>query len=404
MPGRFRYISKPYNNESIKCLRSPRQKSLSSKLYSALRQNFETKNASVTFGMMDPVQVIQAAKTGLTSIYVSGWQCSSTASSTHEPGPDFADYPYDTVPEKVKQLRKALDFHTRIQKATGTSNIDYDIPIIADGDTGHGGPTAIMKLTKLMIENGAAGIHLEDQHSENKRCGHLGGKILVSTQKHIDRLMAARLQADILNDPLVIIARTDAESACFVDSDTDSRDVPFISGKRTHEGYFPIESGNEYAIHRSLAYAPYSDLIWIETHRPDLDQARIFSERIHAKYPHVMLAYNLSPSFNWDSENLDENQLKSFTSDLAKLGYVWQFITLAGFHLNALATTVFTRDFIQYPVYAYVKNIQREERKHQVETLKHQEWSGIDLRVKEVKTIMDQSNQVRSKGMTEDKF
>jgi isocitrate lyase len=434
----------------------------------------------------------------LTSVYVSGWQSSSTASTSNEPGPDVADYPYDTVPNKVDQLFRAQLFHDRKQyearrrmsESERRSNVpvDYLRPIIADADTGHGGLTATMKLTRMFIERGASGIHLEDQKPGTKKCGHMGGKVLVSTQEHIQRLIAARLQADILNSPLVIIARTDAEAATLLDSNVDGRDHPFIIGAtnldvenyrdatkkgtdgnwdsrakamtypeavraaiqsssrsdkdrvlaawnskclslsfpemkafakelgievtfcwekaRTVEGYYRVRGGVEFCIARAQAYGAYADVIWMETAKPGIPLARTFSEGVKSKIPHQMLAYNLSPSFNWDAAGMSDNEIRTFVDDLGRLGFCWQFITLAGFHSDALGITRFARDYAKRKMLAYVEGIQRAERNEGVETLKHQGWSGTELVDATQNTITGglSSTNTMGHGVTESQF
>ena len=432
---RFQHIKRPYNLSDVQRTKLPIVRNspghqMARDFYGNLRKHQENKTADVTFGCLDAVQAVQMAP-HVSSIYVSGWQTSST---TERPGPDLADYPYTAVPEKTRLVSSALEMHT--EKARLNDGKSLLRPIVADADAGHGSLTATMKLTKLLIEAGAAGLHLEDQRSGSKRCGHLGGKVLVSTKEHCDRLIAARLQADLLDHDLVIISRTDAESASYIDNDIDVRDHPFIVGTTEYEeweidgtlpaiinkfrhdkglgplsllgsledmkwaairdlpsdfrftpirnpdGYYKIKSGVDYAVQRALAAAPYSDLLWMETSKPCLDQAKVFSERIRERFPHMMLAYNLSPSFDWGgafSGPEKDPKLRDFTFELAKLGFQWQFITLAGFHVNGLAMTKFARNYEKDGVLAYVRDVQNEEKAIAASTLKHQSWSGVDL-------------------------
>jgi len=466
---------------------------ISEKLYTMLREHQAKGTCSHTFGALDTVQVVQMAKY-LTSVYVSGWQCSSTASTSNEPGPDVADYPYDTVPNKVDQLFRAQLFHDRKQfeerrrmspeDRAKSPIVDYMNPIIADADTGHGGITATMKLTKMFIENGSGGIHIEDQKPGTKKCGHMGGKVLVSTQEHVQRLIAIRLQADVLNSPLVLVARTDAEAATMIDSNIDPIDHPHIKGAtvkgveplyeaikkgtdkdweeragastfpdavakalktkgqdtskwlkdslkmsldqmrsaaaglglgdlhfdwdsaRSVEGYFRIKGSTDFCIQRAIAFAPYADCIWMETGKPILAQATHFAKEVRAAVPHQMLAYNLSPSFNWDTAGMTDAQMETFIWDLAKLGFCWQFITLAGFHCDALSIDLFARDYAKRGAAAYVQLIQRKERENNVETLTHQKWSGSEI-VDEMGNIVSgglSSTGIMSAGVTEKQF
>jgi isocitrate lyase len=495
---RFKHTTRPFTAEDVIRLQGtfPLEFAgarVSEKLYSMMRDHQAKGTCSHTFGSLDTVQVVQMAKY-LTSVYVSGWQSSSTASTSNEPGPDVADYPYDTVPNKVEQLFKAQLFHDRKQYAerrgmtpeqrAKTPAVDYLNPIIADADTGHGGITATMKLCKMFIENGAAGIHIEDQKPGTKKCGHMGGKVLVSTAEHTQRLIALRLQADVLNSPLVVVARTDAEAATMIDSNIDPIDHPHIKGAtvpgvetlaeamraktdsdwesragcmtfpdavakamkakgmdaskwmkdslkmslsqmrenaataglgdvhfdweaaRSVEGYYRIKGSTEFCIERALAWTPYADAIWMETGKPGVAQAKQFADGVRGPVPHQMLAYNNSPSFNWDASGMSEAQMETFIWDLAKMGYCWQFITLAGFHADALGIDNFAKAYATKGMAAYVQLIQREERKNGVETLTHQKWSGselVDLMGNIVSSGLS-STGIMSAGVTETQF
>ena len=282
-------------------------------------------------GALTGGQAVQMAKAGLRAIYCSGWQAAADANLSGQTYPDQSLYPANSVPALVKRLNAALLRADQIEHAEGNPSRDWMLPIVADAEAGFGGPLNAFELMKGMIEAGAAGVHFEDQLSSEKKCGHLGGKVLVPTGQFIRTLVSARLAADVLDVPTVIIARTDADSARLLTSDVDERDRPFLTGERTPEGFFQITGGIDMAIARAIAYAPYADLIWCETSHPDLEEARQFAEGVHGKFPGKLLAYNCSPSFNWKAK-LSDAEIAAFQRELGAMGYVFQFVTLAGFH------------------------------------------------------------------------
>jgi isocitrate lyase len=282
-------------------------------------------------GALTGSHAVQQVRAGLKAIYVSGWQVAADANESGQTYPDQSLYPADSVPALVRRLNRALQRADQIEHAEGKRTRDWFVPIVADAEAGFGGPLNAFELMKAMIEAGAAGVHFEDQLAAEKKCGHLGGKVLVPTSQFIRTLVAARLAADVMDVPTVLVARTDADSARLVTSDIDPRDHRFLTGGRTPEGFFECEAGVEAAIARGLAYAPYADLIWCETSTPNLDEARQFAAGIHARHPGKPLMYNCSPSFNW-KKHLGEQELLGFQHELGKLGYKFQFVTLAGFH------------------------------------------------------------------------
>ena len=282
-------------------------------------------------GALTGNQAMQQVKAGLQAIYLSGWQVAADANVPGEMYPDQSLYPANSVPLVVKRINNTLLRADQLHHAEGNDDIDWLVPIVADAEAGFGGVLNAFELMKGMIEAGAAGVHFEDQLASAKKCGHMGGKVLVPTREAIDKLNAARLAADVAGVPTLLIARTDADAADLLTSDIDEVDKAFTTGERTVEGFFRVRPGLDQAISRGLAYAPYADLIWCETSKPNLDEARKFAEAIHAKYPGKMLAYNCSPSFNW-KKNLDDATIATFQVELAAMGYKFQFITLAGFH------------------------------------------------------------------------
>ena len=338
---RWKGVERPYTAEKVVTLQGSYrvEHSIASRGAEILWHKLNTQDWVAGLGALTGNQAIQEVEAGLEAIYLSGWQVAADANLAGEMYPDQSLYPANSVPQVVKRINNAL---LRADQIQSVGNIepkkDYLVPIVADAEAGFGGNLNAFELMKAMIEAGAAGVHFEDQLSSAKKCGHLGGKVLVPTQEAINKLIAARLAADVMGVSTLIVARTDADAANLITSDVDSRDLKFITGERSHEGFFYVNCGIEQGIDRGLSYAPYADLIWMETSTPDLAQARKFAEAIHAQFPGKLLAYNCSPSFNWASK-LSVNEMETFREQLAAMGYKFQFITLAGFH--ALNTSMF---------------------------------------------------------------
>jgi len=328
-------------------------------------------------GCMSGNQAVQAVQAGLKAIYCSGWQVAGDGNSAGEMYPDQSLYPVDSVPKMVERINNALLRTDQIQHLDGGAERDWLVPVIADAEAGFGGNLNAFELTKAMIAAGAAAVHFEDQLSSAKKCGHMGGKVLVSTDEAINKLVAARLAADVAAVPTIIIARTDADAANLLLSNQDPRDARFLTGDRSSEGFFHVRPGIEQAIDRGLSYAPYADLVWCETSKPDLAQARRFAEAIHARYPNQLLAYNCSPSFNWQ-KNVDEQTMCRWREELAAMGYRFQFITLAGWHALNLSMFELASAYRDQGMFGYSQLQQREfaQERAGYRAAKHQAFVG----------------------------
>jgi len=394
---RWNGIKRPYAAEKVLKLRGTYKldytiaKLMSEKLWEKLNN----QDFVAGLGALTGNQAVQEVDAGLEAIYLSGWQVAADANLSGEMYPDQSLYPANSVPSVVKRINNAL---LRADQIQTVNNIDqenrkeYLVPIVADAEAGFGGNLNAFELMKQMIEAGAAGVHFEDQLSSAKKCGHLGGKVLVPTQEAINKLVAARLAADVCGVPTVLVARTDADAADLLTSDIDERDHKFVTGKRTSEGFYQVNNGVEQGIDRGLAYAPYADLIWMETSNPDLDYARKFAEGIHAKFPGKMLAYNCSPSFNWAAK-LSVPEMETFREELAAMGYKFQFITLAGFH--ALNTSMFelALAYKKRGMAGYSELQEREFalQKEGFRAVKHQNFVGTSY-FDEVQTVVTDGN------------
>ncbi len=355
-------------------------------------------------GCLSGNQAIQAIQAGLDAIYLSGWQVAADANLAGEMYPDQSLYPVDSVPKVIERINNSLLRSDEIQTVTGEGNVHWLAPIMADAEAGFGGNLNAFELMKMMIKAGAAGVHFEDQLSSAKKCGHLGGKVLVPTQEAINKLVAARLASDVLRVPTLIVARTDADAANLLTSDVDDRDHKFVTGKRSAEGFFYVKNGIEQGIDRGLAYAPYADLIWMETSNPDLGQAREFAQAMKAKFPDKMLAYNCSPSFNWASK-LSVAEMETFREKLAEMGYKFQFITLAGFHVLNTGMFELAKSYKAKGMAGYSELQEREFalQKEGFKAVKHQSFVGTGYFDAVQNTIMSgESSTTALKGSTEE--
>jgi isocitrate lyase len=377
--SRWRGIRRDYTAEDVVRLRGSVQIEETVARHGAERlwSLLHSKDYIHTFGALTGAQAVQMVKAGLDAIYLSGWQVAADANLAAQTYPDQSLYPSNSVPNLVRRLNNALLRADQIEWSEGKRDRDWLAPIVADAEAGFGGPIHAFELTKSMIEAGAAGVHFEDQLASEKKCGHMGGKVLVPASQFIRTLAAARLAADVAGVPTVIVARTDALSATLLTSDIDARDTPFMTGERTAEGYYVVKGSLESAITRAVAYAPYVDLLWCETSTPDLEDARKFAEGVHAKFPGKLLAYNCSPSFNWQ-RHLDKETIATFQRELAAMGYKFQFITLAGWHLINLETFDLAAAYKTDGMSAYVEVQEREFQRERdgYTATKHQREAG----------------------------
>lgn len=354
-------IRRDYSADEVVALRGSirEQHTLAYRTAEKLWDLLATDDYVNALGAISGGQATQMVKAGLKAIYLSGWQVAGDGNLAGEVYPDQSLYPANSAPEMVKRINNALRRADQIHWAEGDDSIDWFAPIVADGEAGFGGALNVFELTKSFIRAGAAGVHFEDQLAAEKKCGHMGGKVLVPTSQQIRTLSAARLAADVMDVPTIVVARTDANSATLLTSDVDPRDQVFATGERTAEGFFRVTGGLGAAVARGLAYAPYCDLIWCETAKPDLVEAQRFADAIHAEFPGKMLAYNCSPSFNW-SAHLDEGTIARFQKELGAMGYRFQFITLAGFHAINASMFELARGYAEEGMSSYVELQNRE--------------------------------------------
>src|SRR5712691_6719363 len=377
---RWQGVTRPYTPQDVERLRGSIhvEQTLARLGADRLWRLLHTEPYVPALGAMTGNQAVQQVKAGLSAIYISGWQVAADANDAGQMYPDQSLYPADSVPNVVRRINQALARADQIHHAEGHDDTYWFAPLIADAEAGFGGNLNAFELMKAMIEAGAACVHFEDQLSSAKKCGHLGGKVLVPTNEFIQKLVAARLAADVMGVPTLIMARTDAHSAYLLTSDSDQRDHEFLTGNRTAEGFFCIQGGLDSAIARGIAYAPYADLIWCETSEPNLGEARRFAEAIHAKYPGKLLAYNCSPSFNW-KKKLDDATIARFQTELAAMGYKFQFITLAGFHALNLSMFELARAYKLSGMSAYSRLQEKEFGSAELygyDAVKHQRFVG----------------------------
>jgi isocitrate lyase len=376
---RWRGIQRPYSAEDVVRLRGSftRDHTLARRGAERLWDLLQGDRHVAALGALTGGQAVQMVRAGLRAIYVSGWQVAADANLAGETYPDQSLYPVDSGPALVRRINNALVRADQVQWAEGRDDVDWMVPVVADAEAGFGGPLNAFELMKAYVEAGAAAVHFEDQLSSEKKCGHLGGKVLIPTAQFIRLLVAARLAADVMGVPTLTIARTDALSATLITTDADPEDHEFITGERTEEGYFRVRHGLDACIKRGLAAAPYADLLWFETSTPDLGEAKEFARAIHAEFPDQLLAYNCSPSFNW-KKNLDDKAIASFQENLAALGYRFQFVTVAGFHTMNSAIFELAQGYAArgMPAYVRIQEHEFELAKDGYTAVKHQHEVG----------------------------
>lgn len=404
--GRWIGIERPYTREDVERLqgRFRVEHTIARLGAERLWQLMGSEPYVAALGALTGAQAVQMVKAGLKAIYLSGWQVAADGNLSAHTYPDQSLYPANSAPALVKRINNALLRADQIDAAEGKNGTYWLAPVLADAEAGFGGPLNAFELMKSFIEAGAAGVHFEDQLSSEKKCGHLGGKVLIPTSHFIRTLVSARLAADVLDVPTVLVARTDALSATLLTSDVDERDRKFLTGERTPEGFFRIGSGIEAPIARALAYAPYADVLWCETSTPDLDEARVFAEAVHAQYPGKLLAYNCSPSFNW-KKHLDDKTIASFQQELADMGYRFQFVTLAGFHAVCSSMFDLARGYADEGMSAYVRLQEREfaAEEHGYTATRHQREVGAGYFDSVLEAITGgKSSTLALKGSTEE--
>ncbi|MCC2379632.1 isocitrate lyase [Bacillus wiedmannii] len=376
---RWKGIIRPYSAEDVIRLRGSIdiEHTLARRGAEKLWSSLHTEDYINALGALTGNQAMQQVKAGLKAIYLSGWQVAADANLSGHMYPDQSLYPANSVPAVVKRINQTLQRADQIQHMEGSGDTDYFVPIVADAEAGFGGQLNVFELMKGMIEAGASGVHFEDQLSSEKKCGHLGGKVLLPTQTAVRNLISARLAADVMGVPTIIVARTDADAADLITSDIDPVDKAFITGERTPEGFYRTKAGLDQAIARGLAYAPYADLVWCETSEPNLEDAKRFADAIHKEHPGKLLAYNCSPSFNW-KQKLDEKIIASFQKEIASYGYKFQFVTLAGFHSLNYGMFELARGYKERGMAAYSELQQAEfaAEKHGYSATRHQREVG----------------------------